>query len=84
MSGTLGTDYALTCMVTQPGGSSSSQSVKGSVPADYSFSGNMISCVAQEHDNYGETLRMEVLKAGILVQTSSTNAPYGIAQIATQ
>jgi hypothetical protein len=65
------------------GGSSTSQSVEGTVPATYETTGTMVSCEFQNAGQYG-WLDVTVTKDGAWAAQSTTSAAYGVVTVATQ
>ena len=83
VSGTSGLKFSGNYMVVTSGGGSTSKSVDGTVPAQYTIRGNIVSCVFQKQSEYG-TLRVEIVKGGKIVSQSETLAAYGVVSVATQ
>jgi hypothetical protein len=64
------------------GGSSTSQSVEGTVPATYTVTGTMVSCEFQNAGKYG-WLDVTITKNGAWAAQSTTSAAYGIVMAST-
>ncbi|GAH92477.1 unnamed protein product [marine sediment metagenome] len=67
-------------LITSDG--STSRSVDGRTPAEYTVKGIIVSCVFQKTGEKG-SLKVEILKGGTVVNSSSTTAAYGIVSVAT-
>ncbi len=83
ISGTGGLRFSGTYMTITSGGESSSATVEGTVPAQYTTQGQIVSCVFQKQSEFG-TLRIEVVKEGKVVSQSETSAAYGAVSVATR
>jgi hypothetical protein len=70
-------------------GQSASESVVGTVPAEYSVTGtnritvSMVSVELQKQTEEG-TLKVEILKDNETVASSETTAAYGVVSVATE
>lgn len=82
VSGTAGLEFSGSYGAVTSDGQSTSKSVDGVVPAEYSVSGTIISCVFQKQVEAG-TLKVEILKSGQVVAESDTSADYGVVSVAT-
>ena len=82
VSGTADLEFSGHYMVVNSDLTEGSKSVDGVVPAQYSVSGTIISCVFQKQVESG-TLRVEILKSGQVVAESDTSADYGVVSVAT-
>ena len=82
VTGTTDTKFTGSYLVLEADGSSTSHSVEGTVPVDYTATGWIVSCVFQNKDAYG-LLGVTIHKNGILVGGSSTSAAYGVVTLAT-
>jgi hypothetical protein len=69
-------------MVVAADGSSTSQSVEGTVPAQYNVSGTIVSCEFQNQFQWG-ALIVTILKNGSWAAEASTSAAYGVVTVAT-
>lgn len=69
-------------MVVGADGSSTSHSVEGTVPAEYTVTGWIVSCVFQNKGSYG-FLGVYIRKNGMLIGPSTTDAAYGMVTLAT-
>jgi len=82
VSGTSGLQFSGSYMSVTSGGQSTSRSVDGIVPAQYSISGYIVSCAFQKKSE-GGTLKVRILKDGKVVSYSETSATYGVVSVAT-
>lgn len=82
VSGTTGLEFSGSYMVTDTGGSSTSQSVSGTVPQTYTVEGSMVSVVFQNQGDSG-TLTVKVLKDSEVIKEATTTASYGVVSVAT-
>ncbi|MBA7716832.1 hypothetical protein ES703_125913 [subsurface metagenome] len=69
-------------MVITSGGKSSSLSVDGRTPTEYTVRGDIVSCVFQKMSE-GGSLKVEILCEGTVVASASTIADYGMVSVAT-
>ena len=69
-------------MTLTASGSSTSQSVEGTVPATYKTTGSIVSCEFQNQGEYG-WLDVTITKDGAWVAQATTSAAYGIVSAAT-
>jgi hypothetical protein len=70
-------------MTMTASGSSTSQTVEGTVPATYETTGSIVSCEFQNMGEYG-WLDVTVTKDGAWAGQSTTSAAYGVVTVATQ
>jgi hypothetical protein len=70
-------------MVITSGGQTTSRSVDGTTPAEYTVQGSIVSCVFQKADK-GGSLTVNIIKGGKVVASEHTTADYGVVSIATQ
>ena len=82
VSGTLGLEFSGSYMVVTVDGQSTSKSVDGTVPAQYSVIGIIVSVVFQKQAEEG-TLKVEILKDDQVIASSETTAAYGVVSVAT-
>ena len=82
VSGTSGLEFSGSYMVVASGGQSTSKSVDGIVPAQYTVRGEIVSCSFQKQTEFG-ILRIEILKGSKVVSQSETSAAYGVVSAAT-
>lgn len=82
VSGTTGLKFSGSYMVITSGGQSTSKSVDGTIPAQYSVTGNIVSAVFQKQTESG-TLKVEIIKGGKVLNSSDTTAAYGVVSVAT-
>lgn len=59
-----------------------SQSVDGTVPHTYTFTGSMVSVVFQNQGESG-TLTVQILEGSTILKQASTTAAYGVVSVAT-
>lgn len=83
VSGTTALKFSGSYMTVTAGGSSTSKSVEGTVPAEYNVSGSIVSCSFQKQSE-GGNLKVEIIKGGKVVSESETSAAYGVVSAATQ
>jgi hypothetical protein len=83
VSGTSGLEFSGSYMVVKAGGESTSKSVDGTVPAEYSVTGDIVSVSFQKQTDTG-TLKVEISKDGKVLKSEDTTAAYGVVAIATQ
>jgi len=83
VSGTSGLEFSGSYMTVMAGGSSTSKSVEGTVPAEYNVSGSIVSCAFQKQSE-GGTLKVTIIEGGKVVSESETSAAYGVVSAATQ
>jgi hypothetical protein len=83
VSGTSGLKFSGSYMGVTAGGTSTSRSVDGIVPEEYSVEGTIVSCTFQKQSESGR-LRVEIIKGGKVVSQSETSAAYGVVSAATQ
>ena len=69
-------------MILESNGGSSSRSVDGYTPAEYTVRGYIVSCAFQKMGERG-LLKVEILKGGEVVNSSYTTAAYGMVSVAT-
>jgi len=82
VSGTTGLEFSGSYMTVTSGGQSTSKSVEGTVPAQYTVTGNMVSVAFQKQVESG-TLKVEILKDGKVINSSDTTAAYGVVSVAS-
>ena len=82
VSGTAGLKFSGSYMAITSDGKSTSKSVDGVVPAQYSVYGTIISAAFQKQVESG-TLKVEILQGGIVVNSSDTTAAYGVVTVVT-
>jgi hypothetical protein len=82
VTGTSGVQFSGSYMVTDSGGSSTSQSVDGTVPQTYTVTGTIVSVVFQNQGDSG-TLSVQILKDSTVVKQATTTAAYGVVSVAT-
>jgi len=82
VSGTNGLAFSGAYMVLTTGGQSTSQSVDGIVPTEYTVKGDIVSANFQKQSE-GGTLIAEIIKSGEVVNSSTTTASYGVVSVAT-
>jgi hypothetical protein len=83
VSGKKGLLFRGSYMVVSAGGSTTSKSVLGVVPATYTASGSLVSASFQKQSERGE-LEVTITKNGMRQQQESTLAPYGVVTIASR
>jgi len=81
--GTAGLKFSGSYMTVTWDGKTTSRTVDGTVPAEYSASG-MIASVAFQKQVESGTLIVEIFKAGQLLNAADTSAAYGVVLVATQ
>jgi hypothetical protein len=89
VSGTSGLEFSGSYLVITSNGQSTSESVAGTVPAEYSVTGTTrtrVSVVSVEFQKKTEegTLKVEILKDNEVIVSSETAAPYGVVSVATE
>ena len=82
IAGTDGLKFSGSYMQVGSSGSSESQSIEGTVPAEYTIKGAIASVVFQKKERNG-TLRVEIVRDGKVVKSAETSAEYGVVSIAT-
>ncbi len=70
-------------MVITSGGQTTSRSVDGTTPAEYTVKGYIVSCIFQKASEYG-SLSVEIIKDGKVIASEYTTADYGVVSVATQ
>ena len=75
--------FAGSYMSISSNGSSSSRSVDGTTPVEYSVRGSIISCSFQKQSESG-TLTVEIIHDGKVITTEYTTADYGVVSVATR
>ena len=89
VSGTTGLEFSGSYLVTTSNGQPISESVAGTVPAEYSVFGtnritvSMVSVELQKQTEEG-TLKVEILKDNEVIASSETSAAYGVVSVATE
>lgn len=83
VSGTSGLSFSGAYMTVTSDGESVSKSVDGTVPAQYTTTGDIVSVSFQKQVESG-TLKVEILKDGKVIKSSDTTAAYGVVMVATQ
>jgi hypothetical protein len=83
VTGDAGMKFSGSYMVVEVGGSSTSKSVEGTVPASYSVAGSMVSVAFQKQSDTGGRLKVAILKGGKVAKESETTAAYGMVTVAT-
>jgi hypothetical protein len=83
LTGSDSVKFAGSYLTLTAGGSSTSQSVEGTVPAIYGTTGTMVSCEFQNMGEYG-WLDVTITKDGAWAGQSTTSAAYGVVTVATQ
>lgn len=73
-------------LVVNSNGSTTSQSVEGKTPAEYTVTGKAVSCSFQRKNvaNPLEKFRVEILRDGQIVAQSETSANFGMVTAATK
>ena len=82
ISGTDGLKFSGNYYVVAIDGKSVSKSVDGSLPAEFTTKGSIVSCMFQKGGESGY-LKVEILKDGKVVASESTTASYGVVAIGT-
>lgn len=82
VSGTIGLEFSGSYLVVTASGQSTSKSVDGIVPTEYSVTGNIVSGVFQKQTEEGN-LKVEIIKGGQVIASSETTAAYGVVSVAT-
>ncbi len=82
VSGTAGLQFNGSYGVTNSDGSSTSQTVDGTVPTEYQVTGTIVSVVFQKQTEAG-TLKVQIIKDGEVVKEAETTAAYGVVSVAT-
>lgn len=82
VSGTEGLKFNGSYMITTTEGKSESKSVEGTVPAEYTMKGNIVSVTFQKQAEAG-VLKVEILQGDKVVAQSETSAAYGVVTAAT-
>ena len=82
VSGTTGIDFRGNIMVVTSDDQTTSKSVDGTVPAEYSVSGAAISCTFQKKGDSG-TLKVEIKKGDEIVNSGEISSAYGAVFVAT-
>jgi hypothetical protein len=82
LSGTDGMQFQGSYRVVNAAGSSTSQSVSGTLPAQYQVRGRHVSANFQKQAEAG-SLKVEIVRGSQVLARSETTAPYGIATAAT-
>ena len=82
VSGSPGLKFSGSYMVVTASGKSTSKSVDGIVPAQYSVTGSVVSVSFQKQGENGN-LKVEILKDNNIVSASDTSASYGVVAVAT-
>ncbi len=83
VSGTTGLNFSGSYMTVTSNGNSTSKTVDGTVPTQYSVRGTIVSVVFQKKTE-GGYLKVEVLRGGKVINSSDTTAAYGVVSVATQ
>lgn len=78
-----GVEFGGSCMAVKAGGSTTSTTVQGVAPAEYSVRGTIVSCALQKKTKRGN-LRVEIIKGDKIVSESETTAEYGVVSVATR
>jgi len=76
-------EFSGSYMVISSGSQTTSRSVDGTTPAEYTVEGNTISCTFQKGAD-SVTLTVEVLCNGKVIASQYTTADYGVVSVATQ
>lgn len=82
VTGTEGLKFNGSYMITTTEGKSESKSVEGTVPAEYTMKGNIVSVSFQKQAEAGD-LKVEILQGDKVVAQSETSAAYGVVTVAT-
>jgi hypothetical protein len=83
VSGTTGLEFSGNYLVYTSNGQSTSKSVDGTVPTEYTVKGTIVSVVFQKQTEEG-TLKVEILKDNQVIASSETTAAYGVVSVATE
>jgi hypothetical protein len=83
VAGSTGTQFSGSYIVTDANGESTTYSVDGTVPAEYSVTGIKIECTFQKLVEAGE-LRLEILRDGEMVASAETSSGMGVISALTQ
>lgn len=83
VSGTDGLEFSGSYMSVLADGKSTSKSVDGIIPTEYSVKGNIVSVAFQKKSESG-FLKVQILKDDKVINESESSAAYGVVSVATQ
>jgi len=82
VSGTAGQPFNGSYMGVDSG-STNSKSIEGVVPATYTISGSIVSCMFQKTTDNNNLLKAQISKKGKVVAETETTAAYGVVTLST-